>query len=125
MPFLPAPWLLPVVGDDAILLEPLIADRPQEMSVVLMLRALGHAEVSLCTQTPTTVHPRETFCPAIRLDAAAIVVAYIHQSGDAGPSPEDIELTQRLIETEKLLSIPVLNHLILGVRFLKEGQCAP
>jgi hypothetical protein len=45
------------------------------------------------------------------------VFAYIHPSGDAGPSPEDIELSQKLIEAEKLLGIPVLNHLILGVHF--------
>jgi DNA repair protein RadC len=102
----------------AKLLEPLIADRPQEVFVVLMLdgkhRVFGYAEVSLGTLTTTLVHPRETFGPAIRLGAAAIVVAHVHPSGDAEPSREDIELTKRLIEAGKLLGIPLLDHLILG-----------
>ena len=102
----------------ARLLEGLIGDRAQEVFVVLLLdgkyRVFGYAEVSLGTLTTTLVHPRETFGPAVRLGAAAVVVAHVHPSGDPEPSAEDLELTRRLIDAGRLLGIPLLDHLVLG-----------
>ena len=102
----------------AQLLQGLIGDRAQETFVVLLLdakyRVFGYAEVSLGTLSSALVHPRETFGPAVRLGAAAIVVAHVHPSGDPEPSVEDIALTRRLIEAGTLLGIPLLDHLILG-----------
>lgn len=45
------------------------------------------------------IHPREVFCEAVRYRAFAIIVAHNHPSGDLEPSKEDIEITERLIET--------------------------
>jgi hypothetical protein len=33
---------------------------------------------------------------------------------DPAPSPEDIALTRTLVETGKMLDIPVLDHLVIG-----------
>lgn len=60
------------------------------------------------------VHPREVFSPAIRRNANAIICIHNHPSGDPSPSKEDFEVTRRLVESGKLLGIPVLDHIIIG-----------
>ena len=56
----------------------------------------------------------EIFREAILRNAAAIIVAHNHPSGDPSPSPEDVALTRSLVETGKLLDIQVLDHLVIG-----------
>jgi DNA repair protein RadC len=56
----------------------------------------------------------EVFKDAVRLNAAAVVVAHNHPSSDCTPSPEDILVTRQLVEAGKLLDIETLDHLILG-----------
>lgn len=41
-------------------------------------------------------------------------MAHNHPSGNLEPSNEDIELTRQLLKASDVLSIPVLDHLILG-----------
>ncbi len=56
----------------------------------------------------------EVFREAIRLNAAALIVAHNHPSGDVSPSPEDVQVTRQLVEAGKLLNIDVLDHLVIG-----------
>ena len=60
------------------------------------------------------VHPREVFGPAIRRGAAAVVVAHNHPSGDPTPSPQDIEVTERLLSASEILGIRLVDHVIVG-----------
>lgn len=61
-----------------------------------------------------SVHPREVFKAAVRWGANALFVAHNHPAGDPTPSAADIALTRRLLETSRVLSIPLLDHLVLG-----------
>jgi DNA repair protein RadC len=56
----------------------------------------------------------EIFRDAVRTNAAAIIVAHNHPSGDPAPSPEDIAVTRAIVEAGRLLDIEVLDHLIIG-----------
>lgn len=56
----------------------------------------------------------ELFREAIRLNAAAVIVAHNHPSGDPTPSPEDVRVTHQIVEAGKLLNIDVLDHLVIG-----------
>jgi DNA repair protein RadC len=60
------------------------------------------------------VHPREVFRSAILANAAAIIIAHNHPSGDPTPSEADIKVTRDLIRAGQLLKIDVLDHVILG-----------
>jgi len=60
------------------------------------------------------VHPREVFKSAIAANAAAIVLAHNHPSGDPTPSEADIKVTRDLIRAGQLLKIDVLDHIIIG-----------
>ena len=51
---------------------------------------------------------------AIKHSAYSIIVCHNHPSGNSNPSKADIELTSKLMESGKLLSIPVIDHIIIG-----------
>ena len=102
----------------AALLRPLIGSKPKEHFVLVAVNALsvpvGVVTVSVGTLSASLVHPREVFAPAILLNAAGIVVAHNHPSGDTTPSAEDKDVTRRLVHAGELLGIPVLDHLIVS-----------
>lgn len=56
----------------------------------------------------------EVFKEAIRLNSASIIVVHNHPSGDPTPSPEDVHVTQKIIEAGQLLDVTVLDHLVIG-----------
>ena len=60
------------------------------------------------------VHPREVFKAAIAANAAAVVLAHNHPSGDPTPSEADIKVTRDLIRAGQLLKIEVVDHVIIG-----------
>ena len=68
------------------------------------------------------VHPREVFQEAVRWGAHAIMVAHNHPSGDPQPGKADIEMTKTLIEASRIMSIPLLDHLVLGAIDSADGK---
>ncbi|MDR2944952.1 MAG: DNA repair protein RadC [Methanosarcinales archaeon] len=60
------------------------------------------------------VQPREIFKSALLESAASIILIHTHPSGDPTPSCEDIIITNRVIESGKLLGVHVWDHLIIG-----------
>ena len=60
------------------------------------------------------VHPREVFKAALLANAASIVLAHNHPSGDPAPSPDDVALTRRLVDAGRLLGVEVLDHIVIG-----------
>lgn len=60
------------------------------------------------------VHPREVFKTAILNNSASIIVAHNHPSDNSEPSPEDIEVTKRLIEAGLIIGIEVIDSLIVS-----------
>jgi DNA repair protein RadC len=56
----------------------------------------------------------EVFREAVRQNCAALVVVHNHPSGDPAPSPEDIKITQQMVDAGRLLDIEVLDHIIIG-----------
>ncbi len=66
------------------------------------------------TATGSLVHPREVFRPAIRHGATAIILAHNHPSGDPTPSSADLQITQKLMDASKAVSVEMHDHVILG-----------
>lgn len=58
--------------------------------------------------------PAEIFAEAVRRTCPAIAVVHNHPSGDPTPSPEDVDLTSRVVEAGKLLDIDVVDHVVIG-----------
>ncbi len=62
-----------------------------------------------------TVRVAEVYRDAVRNNAAAIIVVHNHPSGDPTPSPQDVALTRALAEAGRLLDLPLLDHVIIGL----------
>jgi len=62
----------------------------------------------------TSVHPREVVKTALKHNAAAVVFAHNHPSGNPEPSQADQQLTRRLKEALGLVDVRVLDHLVVG-----------
>ncbi len=77
-------------------------------------RLIDIKDISQGTLDTILVHPREVFKFAIAANAAALVLAHNHPSGDPTPSEADIKVTRDLIRAGQLLKIQVLDHVIMG-----------
>ena len=105
-------------GDVFGRLGPLLRDRRQEEFWVLYLdsqnRVLSERRITVGLLNSSLVHPREVFAPAIAVAAASLILAHNHPSGDPDPSPEDLDVTVQMVESGRLLGIPVRDHIVLG-----------
>jgi DNA repair protein RadC len=70
--------------------------------------------ISIGSLNASLVHPREVFHYAIHYSAASILLAHNHPGGSLEPSREDIQLTRQLLAVSRVMSIPILDHLIIG-----------
>lgn len=61
------------------------------------------------------------FREALKAGAEEIIVAHNHPSGDITPSRADIVATKRFCKAGELLSVPLIDHLILGRTTAAEG----
>ncbi len=77
------------------------------------------------TVNHTPVYPRDVVKRALEVQAAAIILAHNHPSGDPTPSRDDILMTRQIVEAARTLSITVHDHVIIGngvwLSFRKEG----
>jgi DNA repair protein RadC len=99
-------------------LRPVLETYDREAFVVLAMDArnhpIGYHIVSIGALAASMVHPRETFKFAILANAASVIFAHNHPSGDPDPSKDDIELTRRLQKGGEILGIEVLDSFVLA-----------
>ena len=93
-------------------------DLQQEVMTAIFLDS-SHAiidtrEIARGTIASNTIHPRELVKLALKLNAAAMVVAHNHPSGNLEPSRQDHQLTRTLYLACSLMNIRLLDHLIIG-----------
>jgi DNA repair protein RadC len=96
-----------------------IGDSNRENFAVLLLdqkHRLIDELVILFTGTinQASVHPREVVKTALDGNAAAVILAHNHPSGDPTPSQADIEITKHIKKALALIDVRVLDHVIVG-----------
>lgn len=106
-------------ADAANLLMYQMAALDQEYLYVILLdtrnRLIGQPrEVYHGSLNTSLIRVGEIFREAVKANAAGLIVAHNHPSGDPSPSPEDVAVTRALVEAGKLLDIDVLDHLVIG-----------
>lgn len=116
-------------GDVQRALRARLRDAESEVFVALFLDARHQV---ICVQdlfhgslTGAAVYVGEVVKRALKLGAAALVVAHNHPSGVAEPSAADRELTERLRQALALVEIRLLDHVVVGdagsVSFAERG----
>lgn len=101
-----------------ILLDIGLAEAAEEYVYLFCLSSVGeitavhevaHGSLSACTVTAKSVFKR-----ALLNNAASIIIAHNHPSGDPSPSQCDIDITEKMKKAGKLLDIPLVDHIILS-----------
>jgi DNA repair protein RadC len=99
-----------------------LRDRPYEVFCCLFLdnrhRLLAFEEVFRGTIDGASVHPREIVRLTLRHNAASVIAAHNHPSGQVQPSQADEVVTRRLRQTLALIDVRLLDHVIVG-----DGRC--
>jgi DNA repair protein RadC len=99
------------------LFRPLVR-RSREHLIVLCLNS--HAQltasetVAVGSLNVARAAPRDVFAPAIKRDAAGIILVHNHPSGRAEPSEDDILFSRSIVRAGELLGIPCWDHVILA-----------
>lgn len=88
-------FVLPLDGGGKALAKPILV-------------SVGHKDGT------ATIDAGAIFREALKAGAEEIIVAHNHPSGDLTPSEADIAATTRLSEAGNLLSVPLIDHIILG-----------
>jgi DNA repair protein RadC len=105
-------------ADVANLLQTEMAFLEQEELRLVLLdtknQVLSMPQVYRGSVNRSLIRIAEVFRDAIRENSPALVVVHNHPSGDPTPSPEDVSVTEQLIEAGKLLDIEVLDHIVIG-----------
>ena len=95
-----------------------IAAQKQEMMLVILRDVKGRficqEKIAIGTLSEVLVHPREVFYPAVKHKAHSFILAHNHPSGDPTPSKSDLELTQALLRSSKVMGIALDDHLIVS-----------
>lgn len=73
---------------------------------------LGDAPCGIGSRSALTLSMRALLGEALRHDAAGIILAHSHPSGQCRPSGHDITATRRLAEVARALDIALVDHLI-------------
>jgi len=91
---------------------------PHEVFAALFLdtrhRVIAYDELFQGTLDGAEVHPREVVRRALGHNAAAVIVAHNHPSGNPEPSAADRAVTARLKQALALVELRLLDHFVIG-----------
>jgi len=128
----PATIQLRTPTDAASAIRSFCCDNPStESFAVLYLdgrsRIISGRVVAMGGTSSLVLNAREVFQGACDAGASAIIVGHNHPSGNPEPSEADRNMTRNLVESGKVLGIPVMDHVIvtecgLSHSFMNNGE---
>ncbi len=94
------------------------AEREHFLAIPLDAKNRPVAELTIAVGglSACPVAPADVFRLLLRHAASGVIFVHNHPSGEPGPSPDDLALTERLAAAGALLGIRVVDHVILGIR---------
>ncbi len=78
-------------------------------AIVIGIEAIHVGDITSSMVNAGTIYRR-----ALINNAASVIIAHNHPSGDPTPSPEDILVTKQVKEAGDVLNLPLLDHLVIG-----------
>ncbi|PIQ27446.1 MAG: hypothetical protein COW63_16130 [Bacteroidetes bacterium CG18_big_fil_WC_8_21_14_2_50_41_14] len=95
-----------------------LSDKYHEEFWVLLLdranKVIRKVNISEGGLTGTVADPKKIFQLALEQHASGIILAHNHPSNNLQPSPNDMDLTKKIVSGGKSLDINILDHLIIG-----------
>ncbi|WP_373280262.1 RadC family protein [Palleronia aestuarii] len=95
-----------------------MAHRENEQFRILFLdrknSIIADEEQAAGTIDHVPVYPREVAKRALELNASALILVHNHPSGDPTPSPQDIDMTRRVMASCQAIEVTIHDHVIIG-----------
>ncbi len=95
-----------------------LRDKSREVFIAIYLNGRNQVikmeELFEGTLTTSAVYPREVVKRALDHDAAALVFAHNHPSGNPNPSEDDLSITKKLKDAAEAIDISIHDHLIIA-----------
>lgn len=93
-------------------------DMSQEHVITIGLDAMNHPLycniVAIGTQNKTIVEPRDVFRYALKHNAAGIITAHNHPSGDTKPSEADRAFFKRMRDAGELIGVEIIDNITIN-----------
>lgn len=90
----------------------------REVFAVMLLdsqhKLIDYQELFFGTINAASIYPREVVKAVLSENAAAVIFAHNHPSGEIEPSQADITITKRLKGALALIDVSVLDHIVIG-----------
>ncbi|EZQ18207.1 hypothetical protein CF98_26295 [Halopseudomonas bauzanensis] len=110
-------------------LQAQLATEEREVFAIILLDSqhgvLAFEKLFYGTIDSASVYPREVIKTVLNANAAAVIIAHNHPSGNPEPSRADIALTTRLRDALNTIDVRMLDHLVVGgseiVSFAERG----
>jgi DNA repair protein RadC len=103
-----------------------LARKKREVFAVLLMdtshRLIEYHELFYGTIDGASVYPREVIQLVLEKNAAAVILAHNHPSGNAEPSVADKKITQRISEALALIDVRVLDHIVVGEKVVSFAE---
>jgi DNA repair protein RadC len=103
-----------------------LAGREYEVFAVILLdtqqRFIDYIEISQGDTNSVIVYSREVVKLAVRNNAAGVVLAHNHPSGQVTPSAGDVAVTRRLRDALALVDVRMIDHFIVGKTVTSFGK---
>jgi len=95
-----------------------LREKKKEYIVCLYLNArnvlIKKETISVGLLDKSLIHPREVFYPAVEANAASIILAHNHPSGESSPSDKDIEIVKKIVQAGEIMGINVIDFIIIA-----------
>ena len=93
-------------------------DYKNEVFACLLLdtrhQLIRYEELFVGSISSASIYPREVVKLVLNTNAATVIFAHNHPSGNNQPSTADKQITKRLKQALALIDVPVLDHIIVG-----------
>ena len=70
--------------------------------------------ISLGGTNSASIDPKDIFMEALKRGMPKIIMIHNHPSGDATPSKQDCDFTQKMDKAAEILGIQLLDHIVIG-----------
>lgn len=100
-----------------ILMDELKEEKREIVKVIIMNSQNVILKIQTISQGGTNfanVEIKDILMEAIKMGSPKIILVHNHPSGDAKPSIQDIDLTQKLENSANILGIMLLDHIVIG-----------
>jgi DNA repair protein RadC len=97
---------------------PMLAGLKREIFMIAAVdarnRLVGETTISEGIRDASLVHPFEVFRFALLEEAYGLFLVHNHPSGEVKPSPDDINITERLRHAGEIIGIRIIDHIIIA-----------